>query len=468
MDIEYNLPVPDLRRRRPINREFLSGGDIVAYCRADRYGNYYTEGARTGVMVVRDSDMFLIAANWTGYGTVWYNDMIGFDVVLYAPNENEKSWGLRALYKYQYVYDDDKSELESVKRFVDHAFPKEGNGDNSQMTYCRKMSAELPWCINNIDWAEAKTELWKIAYKEILNTGLQFNRYRVECFCFLIGVLMIADKAKDGIECEQLLRLYRRNWGHFIWMYAMVIGRLMGTELKNFTGVVHQFDNNYRKPYLHLYMPLVESNIDKICKYNPSENRYKLEAAIRKMHKVEALEVKSTDLDELYAILFPKHFQQAMANNRPAATIADLQEVIAEKDKTIVELNNKLTSSIDEFNKQRETMYADFEELANASVTFKEIETGLLKLSRPMAEDVLARLSITLAGNKNFMGEYPKLLEKVQQNDKATFQINAEPGSTVNAGCEIKNPEFKVLQNANEQQKALDNNNDGEDERREE
>ena len=135
-------------------------------------------------------------------------------------------------------------------------------------------------------------------------------------------------------------------------------------------------------------MPLVESNIDKICRYNPSENRYKLEAAIKKMQKVEALEIKNTDLDELYSILFPKHFQQTMAENRPAATIADLQEKLAEKDKTIVELNNKLTASIDEFDKQREKMYADFVALANASVTFDEIETGLLRLSRPMIQNM--------------------------------------------------------------------------------
>lgn len=468
MEIEYNIPTPDLKRRSIVDREILRNGDIVAYYRAGFDGLNYTRNPRTGVMVIRDSDMFLLASNWTGNGCVWYNDMIGYEVELYDANEDEKSWAFRALFNYQYVDDDDKSGIEAVKRFVDHAFPKENNVDDRQIAYCMRMSVELPWCFKGIDWGLAKSELWDIAYKEILETGLQFNRYRVECFCFLIGVLMIAEKVKNEIDCRRMLKLYRYNWRHFIWMYAMVIGRLMGTELKNFTSVVNQFDNNCRKPYLHLYLPIIERNIDKICMYNPSEKRYKLENAIKKMQKVEALEVKSTDLDELYSILFPKHFQQAMAENRPAATIADLKEKLAEKDKTIVELNNKLTSSIDEFNKQRETMYADFEELANASVTFKEIETGLLKLSRPMAEDVLARLSITLAGNKNFMGEYPKLLEKVQQNDKATFQINAEPGSTVNAGCEIKNPEFKVLQNANEQQKALDNKSDDKDERRKE
>ena len=468
MEIEYNLPTPNLRYRRQKYREDLQSGDIVTYYRAGWNGYNYSRNPRIGVMVVCDSDSFLIAGNWDGCGNVWTNDVISPEIELYEPNEIEKSWGLRALFKYQYVYDEDNSGIEAVKRFVEHAFPKDSSVSWPQQEYCRNMSAELPWCVNNIDWAKAKKELWGIAYKEILNTGLQFNRYRVECFCFLIGVLMIADKAKDDYECKQLLRSYRRNWGHFVWMYAMVIGRLMGTELKNFTGVVHQFDNNYRKPYLHLYMPLVESNIDKICRYNPSENRYKLEAAIKKMQKVEALEIKNTDLDELYSILFPKHFQQTMAENRPAATIADLQEKLAEKDKTIVELNNKLTASIDEFDKQREKMYADFVALANASVTFDEIETGLLRLSRPMAEDVLARMSMALVTNERFMAEYPKLLEKVQLNDRATYQISAQPGSTVNAGCEIKNPEFKVLQNTNEQQKSLENKNDGEDERREE
>lgn len=309
------------------------------------------------------------------------------------------------------------------------------------------MSAELPWCVDNINWSEAKQELWKIAYKDIQDIGLQFNRARVECFCFLIGVLMIADSTKDDYKLRVLLQLFKRNWFHFVWMYSMTIGRLMGTDLKNFTGVVHQLDNVVRKPFLHLYLPLIESNVDKICQYNPSEKRYKLEKAIQKMQKVEALEQKNSDLDELYGILFPRHFQQAMAETRPAATIEGLRKEIVAKEQTIVELEKKLTTNISSYKSQYDTLLDDFEALANASVTFEEIEKGLLSLSRSTAEDVLSRLSITLAGNKRFMEVYPRLLDKVRQNDKPTFNISAQPGSTVNAGCELKNPEFKLLQN---------------------
>ena len=453
MEVIYDLPLPDVRDRAIKNSESLEKGDVVVYSRRDGLGCY-----TTGVMVFESYHYFRLASNWECYGSVWYNDYIDDRIELYEANEDEKSWGLRAFFDSEYCRGEGRKGLDAILKFVNDSFPNEKTIGWRKMQYCRDMMAELPWCVEDIDWNEAKNELGKMANKEILNTGLQFDKSRVELFCFLIGVLMIANSTTDEYELTKLLRKFKHNWYHFVWMYALIIGRLMGTELKNFTGVVHQLDNCARVPYLHLYLPLIEGNVDKICKYNPSEKRYKLVNAIKKMQGVEALEKKKTDLDEIYRIIFPKHFRQAMAVNRPAATIDGLRQVIVAKDNTIAELAHKLDTSINVHKKQTEQLFKDFETLANASVTFEEIEKGLLRLSRSTAEDVLARLVITIADNKRFMEVYPELLKKVQQNDIPTFSINAQPGSTVNAGCEMKNPEFKVIPPSQEQQPALESN----------
>ena len=58
-----------------------------------------------------------------------------------------------------------------------------------------------------------------------------------------------------------------------------------------------------------------------------------------------------------------------------------------------------------------------FEALVKASISFDEIKKGLGELSRTTAEGVLEKLSITLADNKSFMAELPKLREFVKENE---------------------------------------------------
>ena len=205
MSIIYNLPLPDIRFRSRKYPEDLRGGDVVAY-RKKNYGGSYS----TGVMVIGDYRMFLVATNYS-YGEPWYNDIIDDRIELFTANEDEKSWGIRFLFDHIYCSDDQKSGLEAILEFVERTFPQENSISSRDKELCFKFMIELPWCVSNVDWNEAKAQLWKIAYKEIQDTGLQFNKARVEFFCFLIGVLMIADSTSDNYKLKELLRTFKNN-----------------------------------------------------------------------------------------------------------------------------------------------------------------------------------------------------------------------------------------------------------------
>lgn len=416
METNYNLPQPYVRYRNKRYPDNLCAGDVVAYRKLNYRGEY-----STGIMIISERNMFLVATNWS-YGGLWYNDMIDDRIELFEANEDEISWASRFIFNYLYGGDEEQNGVESILKFVNNAFPKENFLNWHDKQRCMNIMAELPWCVTNVDWDEAKAVLWKMAYKEIQNTGLQFNEVRVECFCFLIGVLMIADSTTDKAKLITLLRTFKKKWYHFIWMYAFTLGRLMGTDLKNFTGVVHQLDNRARIPYLHLYLPLIEGNVDKICMYNPSEKRYKLENAIRKMQRVEALEHKRTDLDEIYQIIFPKHFRQSMADNRPAATIADLQQEVATKDEQIKTLESKLSDSVSEYKNKYEALLHDFEDLARASLKFDALEANLKKLSRSTAEQIIADMMLTFDEDERILKALKKIKKAVRENDRPTYQ----------------------------------------------
>jgi hypothetical protein len=230
---------------------------------------------------------------------------------------------------------------------------------------------------------------------------------------------MIAEHEQDVYRRKEMIQLFRKNWGQLSWMYGIGIGRVLGSALHNFTAVINQTAQNKRKHYLHLYLPLAEFFIDKICKYN-DDKREKLQEAIRKARVVEAREKQEPELDELYGILFPKHSLEALSSNRPAATIAEMRQEMAAQEQKISSLESRLSASISDFNRRYEALLHNFEALVKVSITFDEIKKGLKELSRTTAEGVLEKLSITLADNKRFMDELPKLREFVKSNDKPT------------------------------------------------
>ena len=89
-----------------------------------------------------------------------------------------------------------------------------------------------------------------------------------------------------------------------------------------------------------------------------------------------------------------------------------------------------MSASISDFNRRYEALLHSFEALVKVSITFDEIKKGLKELSRTTAEGVLEKLSITLADNKRFMDELPKLREFVKLNDKpAEVHNHFESGS---------------------------------------
>ena len=151
------------------------------------------------------------------------------------------------------------------------------------------------------------------------------------------------------------------------------------------------------------------------------------------MNRLESDHEQKTDLDELYGVLFPIFFQEAMSKSRPAATIAGMQQEIAEKNRRIKELENNVL----DFNKRYESLLHDFEALAKTSVSFDEIEKGLLILTRGLAEQVLLHLSFTLPENEELRKQMPRLMRAIKENDKSGAEIHNHFGE--NSHCQIFN-----------------------------
>ena len=425
--MDYNLSYPNVTYRKRILPYSLHHGSVVAF-KSRQYGE-----ARTGIIVMESSDWMLAAVNlYEEEGRIWVSDELPEEIELYEANEEETLWGLAYYLDYYYTDNEEYKGLHPLIAFINCECPKDDNNSWQAVSLCQEMLTRVPALIDKSEWASLKNILSQLVMQ---TSGLQYDRFRIEYYCFLIGVLMIAEHEQEIYNRKEKIQLLKKNWGQFSWMYGIGIGRVLGSGLHNFTAVINQTAQNKRKHYLHLYLPLAEYFTEKICKYN-DDKREKLQEAIRKAKIIEAREKQEPDLDELYGILFPKHSLEALSSNRPASTIAEMREKMAAQEQKISSLESRLTASISDFNRRYEALLHNFEALVKVSITFDEIKKGLGELSRTTAEGVLEKLSITLADNKRFMDELPKLREFVKLNEKPS-EVHNHFGT--NSGCQVFN-----------------------------
>ena len=123
METNYNLPQPYVRYRNKMYPDNLCAGDVVAYCKLNYRGEY-----STGIMIICERNMFLVATNWS-YGGLWYNDMIDFfertNTMIFATDQMQN------------VYDVlerkvDSNERENCERRVHSEYPVAGEARRLQ------------------------------------------------------------------------------------------------------------------------------------------------------------------------------------------------------------------------------------------------------------------------------------------------------------------------------------------------
>ena len=413
--MDYNLPYPNLENRHRKWSYRGRRGDVCAF------GYFGYNQPRTGIIVFEEEDFMLVAVNlYKEEGRLWVCDSLPDDIVLYDANEDETLWGV----KYFLNAESGGANAEGVLKFLktEHSIEEKSKWDSF---LCQNIMSLVPDILSSEECEILKSQLKKEIAKE---RGPQYDRYLLEDYCYLMAVLMINErKPSESLylgdidnyvyksERSSRIQILRNQWEHFSYMYGMLLGQVIGTDYNNFLQGFERCCHDRRAHYLHLYHTIARHSIDTIVSLNKTE-RWRLEQKLRKMATAEEKEDQFTDLDELFGILFPKLLREALSSARPAATIAELRQVTAAQQQKISEMEQKLSDSIASFNTQYQALLHDFEALAEASVTFDELEEALKKLSRTNAENVLSHLSSTLR-DENFQRQVPRLMEAVKDND---------------------------------------------------
>ena len=407
--MRYNLPFPNVQSRKRVYPQMLSRGSVVAFRIWD------LNRPRTGIIVMDSRSMMLVAINLCDENedSAWYMDELPDKIELYEAEKAEILWGMKFFIENEYANRPEFEGLNPYIAFINHECPRKDDSYAKEL-FCKEFLLHVPDMLEKSEWESLKQLLWQTILQ---SGGLQFDRFRTEYYCYLIGVLMIADTWSNDSTDEVKMELFRSQWHQFSWMYGMAIGRVIGTALNNFTAVVNQVGQGNRKHYLHLYLPLVENNLDKICSYKV-DNRYKLAEAIRKARGKEALEEQKSDLDELYHILFPKHFTLAMAESRPAATIAELKEKLAERDKIIIKLQADIDNVSNQYKKVLEQLKNAVDDVENDRISGEDLTSSFLRFPTELALSYFGTMSSLFALNPTWQKYAPRINDLILAKQK--------------------------------------------------
>ena len=406
--MEYNLPYPQIWHRSSVERYELHRGSVVAFMK------YEYEGMRTGVIIMDDSKMMKAAVNlYKETGSIWYMEDLPDSVELFEANKAETLWGYQFFLEQECERNIKYKDKNPYIAFIESECQQTECGYGHDH-FCRDFLSYVPKMVDKSEWPALKRLLWQSIQE---SGGLQFDRLRTEYYSYLIGVLMIAESVCDDYTYYKNIKQFKKEWYQLSWMYGMAIGRVIGTALNNFTAVIKQAGQGRRSNYLHLYLPLIENNIDKICRYS-NDNRYKLEDAIRQMRIVEAREEQKPDLDELYHILFPKHFVLAMADSRPAATIADLKEKIAERDQIITKLQTDINDVSRKYNAVLEQLKNAVNDVENDRISGEDLTASFLMFPTDLALSYFGTMSTLLAMNPTWQKYAPQIHKQILAKQK--------------------------------------------------
>lgn len=246
------------------------------------------------------------------------------------------------------------------------------------------------------DWHQLAETL-----KHDLHEAEVYSDYKTgELIAFLHGVAMLMNTSWDDTKKMDFFDLLCDKWDFLKHFYSVMIRRVIGCKLPNFSAVANLLIQQPRyHHYIHIFYCV-------LCYREPTldlskKQQKKLEEKMELIQSIMDTTKPSDDLNELCDMLFPKDFQRMLDEFRPETR----EQVERER--------NKLRLEVGLLTDQMSAMANRLKEALENSVPIPEIETQLLRLSPGAALDLCGKMTLMLADNKAWMNSMPEIKEKI-------------------------------------------------------
>lgn len=248
----------------------------------------------------------------------------------------------------------------------------------------------------NTNWHQLTETL-----KNDLHEAEVYSDYKTgELIAFLHGVAMLMSTSWDDAKKMDLFDLLCNNWEFLKHFYSVMIRRVIGCRLPNFSAVANLLVQQTKyHHYIHVFYCA-------LCYREPTLNLSKtqkksLEKQMDRIHNIMDNTIPSDDLNELCDTLFPEDFQRMLDEFRPETR----EQVERER--------NKLRYEVGLLTDQMSAMANRLKEALENSVPISEIEKQLLRLTPGAALDLCGKMTLMLSDNKAWMNSMPEIKEKI-------------------------------------------------------
>lgn len=248
------------------------------------------------------------------------------------------------------------------------------------------------------DWQQLAETL-----KNDLHQAEVYSDYKTgELMAFLHGVTMLMNTPWDDGKKMENFELLCSNWDFLKHFYAIMIRRVIGCKLPNYSAVANLVAQQTKfHQYIHIFYCVLCYRQDSL---NLSRKQLKtLEGQMGRIFNIMDQTRPSNALNELCNTIFPEDFQRMLDEYRP-----ETREQV-EKER------NRLRLEVGLLTEQLEAMVVKLKNALERSVPIDDIEREILRLSPGAALDICSKLTLMLSENNAWMTNMPNIKEKILQ-----------------------------------------------------
>ncbi len=249
---------------------------------------------------------------------------------------------------------------------------------------------------------------WNSVYDELrmkLANARNFGNFKThEMYCLLMGITMIERTDLPRVRKDELEQQLRFHWQFVKYMYSVLIHYIVGLKLDNFAAVAHTVCKKSSYPYMHWFYKAFNENFDVLCPEGLIDTRSGKsirEQALVHKKKMEDI-IKSTkpsaELDELFAILFPKVITEVMKQARP---------------KTYEELEADIDDLSNRYNKVLKQLTEAVRDVQEDKISPADLSAAFLRLPIDLALSYYGTMSTLLALNPTWQKYAPIIQEQI-------------------------------------------------------
>lgn len=277
---------------------------------------------------------------------------------------------------------------------------------------------------------------WDALYETLrdkLAKAKSFGNYKThEMYCLLMGITMIERTDLSREKKNMLLELMRRHWQFIKYMYSVLIHYIVGLKVENFAAVANYVCKKSNYPFMHWFYKAFKENFDILCpenlydEYSHKKVRDQAMVHIKKMEDIIKSTKPSTELDELFAILFPKVIEDVIRQSRP---------------KTYEELEAAVDDLTSRYNKVLEQLTNAVKDVETDKISANDLTAAFLRFPTQLALGLFGSVSTLLAQNQTWQKCSPQIqqqiLAKQEKQDATSGEVHNH--FEKDSGCQIFN-----------------------------